>query len=311
MDQKQKWVFIINPVAGNGFGLSQADKIKEMIDKYDLDADVVYTERRGHASELSKEYAQNGYKYIIAVGGDGTFNEVAAPLVFNKDVITGQISGGTANGTNEIAGFPDRFHEKDWESFFKANVISMDVGLCNEKIFFFTGVQFGLAVQVAQKFNESREAGKKQNYLWLVLKTILFFKEKRMIVISEGKRTETDCFINTVSNGARTYAKSFLLTPTAIANDGLLDICSIMKLSLPQRIRILLSVPKGTHLKDKKVQYYQTPKLSLEFPVNVPFHADGEIFYAQHFELSVIHDGLNLIYNPEGDHHFFNIRQES
>jgi diacylglycerol kinase family enzyme len=72
MDQKQKWVFIINPVAGNGFGLSQADKIKEMINKYDLDAEVVYTERRGHASELSKKYAQNGYKYIIAVG-DGTF----------------------------------------------------------------------------------------------------------------------------------------------------------------------------------------------------------------------------------------------
>lgn len=306
MNQKGKWGFIINPVAGNGHSLSLIGKIKEMISKFNLEAEIVYTEKRGHAFELSGRFAEEGYKYIIAVGGDGTFNEVAAPLVGNKNVITGELPGGTANGVNELAGFPERYDDKSWENFFKANVVTMDVGLCNEKTYFFTGVGIGFDVLVAQSFNELREAQpeKKQNYIWLVLKMILFYKEKKMIIITEGKKTETYCFMNTISSGARSYARAFFLTPEAIANDGLLDICSIMKLSFPERLRILLSVPKGKHLKNKKVKYFKTQKLSLEFPEKVPFHADGEIFHAQRFELSVVRDGVNLIYNPAGNHHF-------
>jgi YegS/Rv2252/BmrU family lipid kinase len=306
MSQNNRWVFIVNPIAGNGFGLSQVDKIREMILKHNLDAEVVYTERRGHASLLSKQYADRGFKYIIGVGGDGTFNEVATPLIFNKDIVTGIISGGTGNDFIQITGFPDKFEEKDWENFFKVNVIKMDVGKCNEKIFL-NGIGIGFDAQAAaENYTESGEVkpGGKNKYIKDILKTLLFFKEKRMIVISGGKRTETDCFINTVSNGRR-YAGSFFLTPKAIANDGLLDVCSIKKLSLPLRIKLLLMVPKGTHINDKRVNYYTTDKLSLEFPSAVPFHADGEMYFSQHFELSVIPEALNIIYNPEGNH-FFN-----
>lgn len=311
MNDQGKWVFIVNPVAGSGYALSQVDKIREKITMLSLEADIVFSERRGHASELSERYAGNGYKYIIAVGGDGTFSEVATPLVSDRNVITGQIPGGTANGVNELAGFPEKYQESDWETFFTANVIASDVGVCNDNSFFFTGIGIGFDVQVAENFNKSRERkpGKKQNYIGIVLKTILFYKEKTMVVISDGQRTETSCFMNTVSNGARTYAKSFLLTPGAIANDGLLDICSIRRLSLPERIKILMTAPKGTHLKNKSVHYYKTPELALEFPEKVPFHADGEISYAQRFKLGVMPGGLNLIYNPHGSHHFNISRQ--
>lgn len=306
MNDKGKWVFIVNPVAGSGYGLSQVDKIREKINRFGLEAEIAFTERKGHASELSARFAGNGYKYIIAVGGDGTFREVASPLVSNRNVITGQIPGGTANGVNELAGFPEKYQERDWETFFAANVIASDVGVCNDNSFFFAGIGIGFDVQVAENFNLSREKrpGKKHNYIGIVLKTILFYKEKTMVVISDGQTTETSCFMNTVSNGARTYAKSFLLTPGAIANDGLLDICSIRQLSLPERIKILMRAPKGMHLNDKNVRYFRTPELTVEFPERVPYHADGEISYAQKFKLGVIPDGLNLIYNPVGNHHF-------
>jgi YegS/Rv2252/BmrU family lipid kinase len=312
VNDKGKWVFIVNPVAGSGYGLSQIDKIKEMISRLSLEADIVFTERRGHASELSARYADSGYRYIIAVGGDGTFSEVATPLVSRRDIIAGQIPGGTANGVNELAGFPEKYTEKEWETFFKADAVSMDVGVCNDRSFFFTGIGIGFDVQVAENFNRAREInpGKKQNYLWIVLKTILFYKEKKMVLISDGKTVEAGCFMNTVSNGARTYAKAFLLTPGAIANDGLLDICSIKSMSLPGRIKLLLNVPKGKHLNDRNVHYFRTPELSAEFPVSVPYHADGEISYAQSFKLGVMPDGLNLIFNPHGNHHF-SIGQEN
>jgi diacylglycerol kinase family enzyme len=63
-------------------------------------------------------------------------------------------------------------------------------------------------------------------------------------------------------------------------------------------------VPKGTHIDDKRVHYYQTDKLSLEFPSEVPFHVDGELFFAKHFEISTLPGALSIIYNPEGDHFF-------
>ena len=310
MNQNKKWVFIINPIAGNGFALSLVAKIKEMISKYNLEAELAYTTKQGHATELSKQYAEDGYNYIIGVGGDGTINEIASPLIFKKDIIIGLIAGGTGNDFIQVTGFPGRFEERDWEMFFKANVIPMDVGQCNGKIFL-NGMGLGFDAQVAaENYTEpgTVKRGGKHKYIWHILKTLLFFKEKKMIVFSDGKKSETDCFINTVANGRR-FAGGFFLTPKGIANDGLLDVCSIKRLSLPQRLKILLMVPKGTHINNEKVNYYLTEKLSLEFPSEVPFHVDGELYFSKHFEVGVMPGVLNIIYNPEGNH-FFNTNQE-
>jgi diacylglycerol kinase (ATP) len=305
MSQEKKWVFIINPVAGNGFALKVAEELKNKIKNYNVEAELVFTERKGHASELSEKYASMGYTYIIGVGGDGTFNEIAVPLVNNKNVITGLISGGTGNDFIQILGFPNHFEEKHWDIFFNIKTILMDVGKCNGMIFL-NGMGLGFDAQVAsENYTEPGEVkrGGKNKYIWHILKTLLLFKEKKMIVISEGKKSETDCFINTVANGRR-FAGGFFLTPKAVANDGLLDVCSVKRLSLLQRLRILLMVPKGTHIYDKKVNYYQTSKLSLEFPGEVPYHVDGELYFSQHFEIGIMPAALNIIYNPSGPHYF-------
>ena len=305
MNQNKKWVFIINPVAGNGFAPTLVNKLKEMIHKNELQADLVFTAKKGHASALSKQYAENGYTYIIGVGGDGTINEIATPLICKKDIIVGLIPAGTGNDFIQITGFPGRFEEKDWDIFFKHDVIPMDVGQCNGKIFL-NGMGLGFDAQVAaENYTEPGEVkpGGKNKYIWHILKTLLFFKEKKMIVLSDGKRSETNCFINTVSIGRR-FAGSFFLTPEAIANDGLLDVCSIKKLSLLQRLKILLMVPKGTHIKDKRVNYYKTEKLFIEFPEKVPFHVDGELYFSEKFEIGLLPCALKIIYNPQGNHYF-------
>ncbi len=303
MKEAGKWVFIVNPVAGNGNGLRQVGKIREMISRYDLAAEVVFTERRGHATELSEKFAGEGYRYIIAVGGDGTFNEIAAPLLFNHNVVAGAISGGSGNDTSRITGFSDQFTEEDWENFFRAEHTRIDIGKCNDQLFI-NGIGIGFDAEVAAKSQAESEGGKrlgKNKYIWNILKILLFFREKPMTVISDNGHNVSDCFINTVGNGRR-FARSFYLTPGAVANDGLLDVCSISRLRLLQRVRMLMMVPAGKHVFHKKVNYYQTNKVTLEFPVEVPFHADGELFYAQRFEIGLISNALNIIYNPEGDH---------
>lgn len=302
---RNEWVFIVNPIAGNGFAASIVPKLKEMIQKHKIDAEIVFTERSGHATELSEQYLKKGFSNIIAVGGDGTFNEMARSLVGKKNVTAGIISAGTGNDFVQILGFPNRFADSDWDIFFNRNVISMDAGSCNGMIFF-NGMGLGFDAQVAaENYTEPGKVkrGSKYKYIWHIIKTLLFFREKRMSVITDKGKHESDCFINTISIGRR-FAGSFFLTPKAIANDGLLDVCMIKKLSLPERFSILLKVPEGKHIADRRVNYYQTKGINLEFTEVVPFHVDGELNFSDKFEVTILPGSLNIIYNPHGNHFF-------
>ena len=131
-------------------------------------------------------YLEKGFSYIIGVGGDGTFNEIARPLVNIKDVIAGLIPAGTGNDFIQILGFPDRFGENDWDIFFKINVIAMDAGLCNGMMFL-NGMGLGFDAQVAaENYTEPGKVkkGGKHKYIWHIVKTLLFFQEKRMTIIN-------------------------------------------------------------------------------------------------------------------------------
>jgi diacylglycerol kinase (ATP) len=304
-NMKKEWVFIINPIAGNGFAKTIVPKIEEMLKKHNVDAELVFTERSGHAVELSEKYYKKGFRFIIGVGGDGTINEIARPLVNKNDATIGIIPAGTGNDFIQILGFPGRFEDADWDAFFKCNTIAMDTGNVNGMTFL-NGMGLGFDAQVAaENYTEPGKVkkGGKYKYIWHIIKTLLFFREKRMTVITSTGKNETDCFINTISIGRR-FAGGFLLTPKAIANDGLLDVCMIKRLSLFERFSILLKVPEGKHTSDKRVNYYQTQGINLEFSEVVPFHVDGELNFAKKFDVSIMPGALNTIYNPDGNHFF-------
>jgi len=306
MDNVRKgWVFIVNPIAGNGYGKTIVPRLKEMILKHNVEAEIVFTEKSGHAVMLSKEYYEKGFRFVIAVGGDGTFNEVARSLVGKKDATTGIIPAGTGNDFIQILGFPNRFEEKEWDIFFNRKEIAMDAGSCNGMIFL-NGMGLGFDAQVAaENYTEPGKVkkGGKHKYIWHIVKTLLFFKEKKMTVITDAGKHETDCFINTVAVGRR-FGGGFFLTPKAIANDGLLDVCMIKKLTLAERFSILLKVPEGKHISDKRVNYYQTKAINLEFPEKVPFHVDGELNFSDKFTVTSLPEAINIIYNPDGNHYF-------
>lgn len=306
MGEKEKWVFIVNPTAGGGYGKLMLPELNKQISNRSLDAEVVLTESHGHASDLSEKYLKSAYTHIIAVGGDGTMNEVAKPLIGEKHVVTGLVPAGTGNDFIQILGFPNRFEKEHWDLFFGQQKISMDVGKVNEK-HFLNGMGLGFDAQVAaENYIEPGEVAKgsgKGKYIWHILKTLLFYREYRVKIESRGKTRETDCFINTISIGRR-FAGSFFLTPEAIANDGLLDVCMIEKLNLPQRMKILTLVPKGTHIGDEKVDYYQVDRLNIDFGKKVPYHVDGELYFDSFFKVGVLPSALNIIYNQKGPHFF-------
>jgi YegS/Rv2252/BmrU family lipid kinase len=300
-----KWAFIVNPVAGNGSGRALLPSLKENIENRGIDAEIELTERYGHATALAENFVNQGFDYIIGVGGDGTFNEISRALAGKKEVTTGLIPAGTGNDFIQILGFHDRLTDKDWDIFFRCETSPIDAGFCNGKIFM-NGMGLGFDAQVAsENYTEPGKVkkGGKHKYIWHILKTLFFFREKMMVVITPEGKHETKCFINTIAIGRR-FAGGFLLTPEALANDGLLDVCMIKELKLYERLKILMMVPKGTHIHDRRISYYQTPSLSLEFDSEVPFHVDGELFFAKKFDVSVQPAALKIIFNPDGNHFF-------
>jgi YegS/Rv2252/BmrU family lipid kinase len=301
----EKWVFIVNPIAGNNYAETLIPKISDEIKKHAIDAVIETTEYHGHATKIAMAHVENGTKYIVSVGGDGTLNEIAKALLGKPDHVLGVIPAGTGNDFIQILGFPNRFDETHWEVFFQKNITLMDAGSCNN-IPFFNGMGLGFDAEVAaQNYSPDGEVkkGGKGKYWWHIIKTLLFYREHRMTIVNNGSSKKVNCFINTISNGRR-FAGDFFLTPKAIANDGLLDVCAIEKLNLFERFSILLKVPKGEHLNVKKVKYFNSDKLKLEFEREVPFHVDGELFFASYFEVNIIKGAINVIFNPNGDHFF-------
>lgn len=301
----EKWVFIVNPIAGNGLAKKYEKIVKEKIISYQINAEVISTKYKGHASELAIEYAEKGFNYIIAVGGDGTLNEIVQTIVDKKNITLGIVAAGNGNDFIQILGFNGEFSEKDWDVFFEKQTIKMDVGKCNDN-YFVNGMGLGFDAQVAAENYTPKgdvKEGNSSKYLWHILKTLLFYKEHIMTSILNGDEQISKCFINTIAIGRR-FAGKYFLTPKAYANDGLLDVCMIKELSFFKRIFLFLKVPKGEHIKNANVNYYQTDKIVLRFDEVVPHHLDGELFFSSQYEVSVLTEKLNFIYNPNGDHFF-------
>ncbi len=300
-----KWVFIINPVAGNGLAKKYHSILSEKINSYQINAEIVLTEHKGHATELAVEFVEKGFNHLIAVGGDGTMNEIVRGIVDKDNITLGIIAAGTGNDFIQILGFTGEFSTKDWDVFFENQTIKMDVGKCNDN-YFLNGMGLGFDAQVAAE-NYTPEGkvkdGSGSKYLWHILKTLLFYKEHNMTSISNDQEIKSKCFINTIAIGRR-FAGQYFLTPKAYANDGLLDVCMIKELSFLKRINIFLKVPKGEHIENPNVNYYQTDNIVLEFDKEVPHHLDGELFFSSRFEVSILPEKLNFIYNPYGNHFF-------
>jgi diacylglycerol kinase (ATP) len=305
MAVKGNWAFILNPVAGNGFAGDYINVVEDKIKNYKVQGEIFLTHAKGHARTLSGELAEKGYDHIVAVGGDGTINEVAFGLVDKQNVTFGAVAAGTGNDFIQVLGFTEYFSERDWEIFFEVNQIKMDIGQCNDN-YFFNGMGLGFDAQVAaENYTPDNEAksGSKSKYLWHIVKNLMFFDEKIMYLMENDQKSEITFFMNTIAIGRR-FAGGYYLTPNALANDGLLDVCMVGDLNIGGRINLFMKVPKGAHIGHPKVTYYQTDKLIIEFDDEVPHHLDGELFFAKNFEIQILPQSMNTIYNPYGNHFF-------
>ncbi|MFC1714652.1 diacylglycerol/lipid kinase family protein [Candidatus Poribacteria bacterium] len=264
--------FVINPSAGKGKYEQIINAIRETLSDRGLQYDIKVLEYRGQATVVAKAAAET-HDVVVAVGGDGTVNEVFNGLVGTK-AIFGIIPAGTGNGFARELGLPLKPAEA-CRVLAEGNIKSMDVGVVNDRYFLGTaGVGFDALI--------SRFAGEKLGplrgmWLYFIAGASVFFKYTPQLVNVEidSETVEIAPLLIAVANTAR-YGGTALIAPEAKPDDGLLDVCIIREMGAA---RLLWHLPKlftGKHVRLPDVTMYKGKNIAITAPEPIPVHVDGE-----------------------------------
>ncbi len=286
--------FIINPNAGKHKNLKMLENdIKKLFPQ----AEIIYTKCAGHAKELALEAAQKNYKITVAVGGDGTINEVTQGLVNSKTAL-GIIPCGSGNGFARMIKMPLKDNLKCLEIIKQNNTKRIDVGRANTE-YFLNVAGLGFDAIIAHKFATSKRRGKFP-YFKIGIREFFSFKPLKYSLNFEGGiKKEISPLCLAFANGNQ-YGCDFVIAPKAVLDDGFLDMVSVKPANV---FKMMLGLPN--FLKDdiSPVKLTQTERIkSVEVISKTPFyyHIDGEPRKAQdRLKITVLPKSLTIIVPEE------------
>lgn len=218
-------LFIVNPISGLGLGKELPERIKGLPEYDNVDYEIVFTEYAGHARVLVEE-ARNTRKYthIVAVGGDGTVNEVGGALC-GSDIAFAVVSLGSGNGFARHLGY-SIFMNKALKQVLTDQYVQIDVLEINGRHSLnVSGV--GFDAEVAHEFNHLKLRGV-LSYIYAAIKLWFRYPEKKYKITSDGKVMKVSCFILSFANSSQ-YGNNAYIAPHASVRDGLMDICILKR----------------------------------------------------------------------------------
>ena len=268
--QKQNCLFIINPISGLGRQKEIPDLIHKQLNAHRFAYDLVTTEYAGHAHDLAARHHQD-YDLLVAVGGDGTVNEVASGLL-GKSAALGVIPLGSGNGFARHFGI-DLNAGKALEQLNYSQRESMDTGLLNQKPFFnVSGV--GFDGQISKTFAKQLTRGF-VTYARCVMSELQTYRPKKISYIVNDREVEGQFFLIAFANTTQ-YGNNAVIAPQANPQDGLLDVVIIKAfppLYLPAFT--MMSLFRALH-HSPYVEIIKTSSIKLNNPEEAPIHIDGE-----------------------------------
>ena len=213
--------FIVNPISGTKSKNRLAKQIRESLDLQQFAPIVVVTEYAGHATQLAQQFALQDYYAVVAVGGDGTINEVASGLIGSQTAL-GIVPNGSGNGFARHLDISTRMN-RAVEMLNNSEPIQVDYGMVNDKPFFSTcGVGFDAVV--AANFSDT-ERGLK-GYMQTILKDLFQYKPERYHIEGEGIDLTTTAFLVNFANASQ-WGYDAYIAPKASVQDGWLDIAVV------------------------------------------------------------------------------------
>lgn len=287
-DLPMAFTFILNPAAGKYRAGKEFRHLQILLKATGIDHQLVQTEKPGHAIELAFRAADSS-SAVIAVGGDGTVQEVATGLIGSgRPVSLGVIPLGSGNDFVKMLGMPTRVGPAV-AAILTARERRVDYGLLRwiatgptRQRVFVNQIGMGFDAAVAARVLSQRLLPGMAGYLMAVFQMLASWRSPHVHIRADrsGDTSETlfegQAFLACAGNGSSSGG-GFLLTPEASITDGLLDVCLVRDVSAFRALQLLPGVMKGKHITAPEVNMDRTAHLFIDTEEPVPVHADGEI----------------------------------
>lgn len=263
---------IFNPFARG----EKAKRLRDKIQALDPLAVVRPTGGPGHAADLARQAVDEGFRTVVAAGGDGTINEVVNGLA-DSDVRLGLLPLGTMNVFASELGIPGNRLRTGWDIIRAGRCRPVDLVRANRHYFVqLAGVGFDAQAVAGVDWQSKKNFGP-LSYVISAAKVVAARKPPLLRIVAEGQPDRTGSFV-LVGNG-RYYGAPLAVFKQAVIDDGKLDVIVLKNLGYLDFFRYIQCVIMGTHLELKDVDSFQTSCLTVEVMAgeDVPFEADGEL----------------------------------
>lgn len=286
--------FIINPIAGTQNKKKLPKLITQTLDKTQWLPNIVFTERPGHAEELASQFAQMGFDAVVAVGGDGTVNEVARG-VRDTQTALGIIPMGSGNGFARHLNISMRVN-KALEMLNHCEPVFADYGLANDHVFV-TTCGTGFDAMIAEQFAAAGKRGFK-TYVQKIVQDLISYKPETYHIVSNDKSRldiTTTAFLITFAN-ANQWGNEAYIAPKASVQDGKMDICIMSDKAV--FAAPVLAVGLFTKMLDKSLcmDGAQAKDITLYREQEGPFHIDGDpVQMSKDIHIQIVEDGLKVL----------------
>ena len=285
---------IINPISGVG----SKDKIPDMIASCCLEKGVSmhieYTRYAGHAKELTLNTMDNGADCVIAVGGDGTVNEVARNLLYT-DVVLGIIPKGSGNGLARELNIP-MDAKSAVDVIFSGHTTPIDACKANERLFFCTcGV--GFDATVSREFAKEKHRGS-LTYVKDVIENYLNYTPEVYELNIDHHTIREKAFLITCANASK-YGYNAFIAPNADINDGKIDITILSPFNTLDIGALALQLFTKTIDKNSKIKTIRAKEVQIVRQNAGFMHIDGEpVLEPEEINISVINSAIR-VFTPE------------
>ena len=271
MQEQKKILFVINPISGGKKKTAFNKKVLEVLDLTKFKPTFQQTSRPNHAYELGKMAIAEGYDAVVAVGGDGTINELGSALV-DSGIPLGIIPEGSGNGLALYLGIPMN-ETAAINRLNRFETDQVDCGIINNKPFF-NIAGLGFDATVSDRFANDSIRGP-IGYLRSVINVISNYKPCRYELDIDGVKYEREAFMISVANSPQ-YGNNAYIAPNASVNDGLLDVCIVHKFPLYILPMMVFHLFNRSADQSDYVEIIPGKHIVIKRVDDGPIHVDGE-----------------------------------
>ncbi|GHT17434.1 hypothetical protein FACS189429_1510 [Bacteroidia bacterium] len=288
---KYKIAFIINPFSGRNRKRDIQKIIEQNIDNNRFDCVFVKTQQRGEGIGLAQKYVADGFDFVVAVGGDGTVNEVAQGLIGTTAAL-GIVPTGSGNGLAFHLKIPKNV-KKAVKIINSANNSAIDYGLLNEQPFFCTcGV--GFDAHISAQFAKTAKRGF-ATYLKMILREYFRYKTETCQVVAGDFNLKINAFVITFANAAQ-WGNNAFIAPHASTRDGKLEITIMEKFPLWAAPKLALQLFFKKIDKNQYISTLEATEATIIRAADGHYHYDGEpCFLGRKATVKIVPKGLKIL----------------